>query len=102
MATAWLFLLVAGCGRSPTPPRLYVGGPSGVIGWAPPADTDHPVPGIAYGMVYHLGTAFVVWSDAPGGGGWRQLHPARRPPFCGYPFDDKGGGNLVGSGPQSD
>jgi hypothetical protein len=27
------------------------------------------VPGIDYGTVYHLGTAFVVWSDAPGGGG---------------------------------
>jgi hypothetical protein len=69
MATAWLFLFVAGCGRSPVSPSLYIGGPSGVISWAPPAGTDHPVPGIDYGTVYHVGTAFVVWSDAPGGGG---------------------------------
>jgi hypothetical protein len=69
LATAWLFLLVAGCGRSPAPSSLYVGGPTGVISWAPPAGMDLPVPGIDYGTVYHVGTAFVVWSDAPGGGG---------------------------------
>ena len=69
VATAWVCVLVSGCGRSPSPASPDLGGPSGIISWAPSAGTDHPLPGIDYGTVYHLGAAFVVWSDAPGGGG---------------------------------
>jgi hypothetical protein len=69
VATAWVCMLVFGCGRTPSPAGPDVGGPSGIISWAPSAGTDNPLPGIDYGTVYYLGTAFVVWSDAPGGGG---------------------------------
>jgi hypothetical protein len=55
--------------EGPSPASPDVGGPSAIISWAPSAVADHPLPGIDYGTVYHLGTAFVVWSDAVGGSG---------------------------------
>ena len=70
VATAWACMLVSGCSRTPGPtgpPAL--GGPNGLITWSPSAGKDNPLPGVDEGTVYHLGTAFVVWSDAVGGGG---------------------------------
>ena len=69
VATAWACLLVSGCGRTPGPASPDVGGPSGIITWSSSAGKGNPLPGIDQGSVYHLGTAFVLWSDAPGGGG---------------------------------
>jgi hypothetical protein len=68
VATAWACLLASGCGRAPAPAQLDVGGPNGLITWTA-AGKDNPVPGIDQGTVYHLGRTFVLWSDAPGGGG---------------------------------
>jgi hypothetical protein len=69
VATAWACLLVSGCGRTPGPASPDLGGPSGIITWSASAGKGNPLPGIDQGSVYHLGTAFVLWSDAPGGGG---------------------------------
>jgi hypothetical protein len=67
-AIAWTCLLVMGCGRSPSSANLNLGGPSGVVTWTA-VGKDNPLPGIDEGTIYHLGTTFVFWSDAPGGGG---------------------------------
>jgi hypothetical protein len=61
-------MLVSGCGRTPGPASPDLGGSSGIITWLPSAGKGKPLPGIDQGSVYHLGTAFVLWSDAPGGG----------------------------------
>jgi hypothetical protein len=66
--TAWVCMLTSGRGRAPAPANPDVGGPNGLITWMP-AGKENPVPGINQGTVYHLGRAFVLWSDAPGGGG---------------------------------
>ena len=60
--------MLGGCGSasSPAPPSL--GGPTGFITWTG-IGKDNPLPGIDQGSVYHLGTTFVLWSDAAGGGG---------------------------------
>ena len=69
VATAWACMLVSGCGRTPSPASPDIGDPSGIITWSSSAGKGNPLPGIDQGSVYHLGTAFVLWSDAPGGGG---------------------------------
>jgi hypothetical protein len=69
VATARACMLVSGCARTPGPASPDLGGPSGVITWSSSAGKGNPLPGIDQGSVYHLGTAFVLWSDAPGGGG---------------------------------
>jgi hypothetical protein len=69
VATAWACMLVFGCSCTPGPtgpPDL--GGPNGLITWTSSAGKDNPLPGVDQGTVYNLGTAFVLWSDAPGGG----------------------------------
>jgi hypothetical protein len=72
VATAWVCMLASGCNRAPGPtgpPDL--GGPNGLITWSPSPGKDNPLPGIDQGTVYNLGTAFIVWSDAAGGGSGR-------------------------------
>jgi hypothetical protein len=69
VATAWACMLVSGCGRTPGPASPDLGGPSGIITWSSSAGKGNALPGIDQGSVYHLGTAIVLWSDAPGGGG---------------------------------
>src|SRR5215831_15577462 len=69
VATVWACMLVSGCGRTPGPASPDLGGPSGIITWSSSAGKGDPLPGIDQGSVYHLGTAFVLWIDAPGGGG---------------------------------
>jgi hypothetical protein len=69
VATAGACMLVCGCGRMPSPASPDLGGPNGLITWSSSASKRDPLPGIEQGSVYHLGTVFVVWSDAPGGGG---------------------------------
>ena len=69
VATAWACILVFGCSCTPGPtgpPDL--GGPNGLITWTASAGKDNPLQGVDQGTVYNLGTAFVLWSDAPGGG----------------------------------
>jgi hypothetical protein len=69
VATAWACMLASGCNRAPdptSPPDL--GGPNGLITWFPSPGKDSPLPGVDQGTVYNLGTAFIVWSDAAGGG----------------------------------
>jgi hypothetical protein len=63
-------MLCAACGGSPGPSNaLSVGGPSGTITWLPRPEYANPLPGIDQGTVYRMGTVFVIWSDAVGGGG---------------------------------
>jgi hypothetical protein len=69
VATAGACMLVCGCGRMPSPASPDLGGPNGLITWSSSASKRDPLPGIEQGSVYHLGTVFVVWSDATGGGG---------------------------------
>ncbi len=69
VATAWALMLVSSCGRAPGPASPDLGGSSGIITWSSSAGKGNPLPGIDQGSVYHLGTAFVLWIDAPGGGG---------------------------------
>jgi hypothetical protein len=69
VACAWACALVSGCGRTPAPAGLDLGGPSGTMTWSLPGGKHNALPGIDQGSVYRMGTVFVVWSDAPGGGG---------------------------------
>jgi hypothetical protein len=69
IATGWALAVVCGCSRAPTIPNV---GGGGVITWAPAAGKDKSLPGIDGGSVYHLGTAFVLWSDTSGGGGGQE------------------------------
>ena len=62
-------MMASGCNRAPGPtgpPDL--GGPNGLITWSPSPGKDNPLPGVDQGTVYNLGTSFIVWSDAAGGG----------------------------------
>jgi len=68
VATGWACVLVSGCGRAPAPAGLDLGGPSGTITWSSPGK-HNALPGIDQGSLYYMGTIFVVWSDASGGGG---------------------------------
>src|ERR1700730_10277821 len=67
LTTAWACMLI-GCGRLPSPAVPNLGGPTGFITWTA-VGKDNPMPGIDGGSIYHLGTTFVLWSDAPDGGG---------------------------------
>src|SRR5947209_5451567 len=67
LTTTWSCMLISGCGRAPSPAVPNLGGPNGFITWTP-VGKDNPVP-VDGGSIYHLGTSFVLWSDAPGGGG---------------------------------
>src|SRR5262249_61179810 len=69
VATSLGCMRVSGCGRTPGPASPDLGGPSGIITWSSSAGKGNPLPGIDQGSVYHLGTAIVLWSDAPDGGG---------------------------------
>jgi hypothetical protein len=69
VATACACTLVSSCGHTPPPASPDLDGPSGIITWSASAGEGKPLPGIDQGSVYHLGTAVVLWSDAPGGGG---------------------------------
>ena len=68
VAIAWVCLLASACNRAPVLGSPDLGGPNGLITWSASAGKDNPLPGIDQGSVYNLGTAFVLWSDASGGG----------------------------------
>jgi hypothetical protein len=61
-------LSLVACNRPGSSSTPNLGGSSGSMTWATSDQNDKPVPGIDQASVFFEGTAFVVWSDAVGGG----------------------------------